>query len=98
MILNVPGSKTIKTVTLYTTDNAGNPAYGQEWTTAGTGGIWFLGVYQNGVLLNSQNSVNGQVNLDVFGDDSGYFRTGQQFSISIDFTDNTQVKALTSLP
>ncbi len=97
--LNVPGSKTIQTVTLYSTDNAGNPAYGQVWTTARANGFWVLGVYRNGVLLNPQNSVaSGQISLDVYGDDSGYFKTGQHFSITVDFTDNIEVKATTSLP
>jgi type IV pilus assembly protein PilA len=97
--LNVPGSKTIQTVTLYTTDNAGNEAYGQKWVTAGANGFWFLGVYRNGVLLNPQNSAaSGQVSLDVYGDDSSYFKTGQYFGITLDFTDNMQVKAITSLP
>jgi type IV pilus assembly protein PilA len=97
--LNVPGSKTIQTVTLYTTDNAGNPAYGQEWISTESGGFWFLGVYRNGVLLNPQNSVvSGQLSLDAYGDNSGYFQTGQRFGITIDFTDNIEVKAATSLP
>lgn len=93
--------KTVSVITLYSSDAAGNPAFGQVWNTA-PDGAWILGVYRDGTRLNPQDTVlsdrvTGPVAYEVFGNDSGYFKSGQYFGVTVRFTDNTEVKATTSV-
>jgi hypothetical protein len=102
--VDLNGSKSVQRMLLYTSDQAGNPALGQFWDSApNTNASWILGVFRNGTVLNTQPSilndpVGGQASYDVFSDNSGYFKAGQFFGITVYFTDGTLVKGVTSIP
>lgn len=96
--LDLSSPKTVEVITLYTTDDQGNPAFGQVWNTA-PDGFWILGVYRDGTRLNPQDTLlrdeaRGEVAYDVYGNDSGYFDEGQRFGVTVGFSDGTEVKAL----
>jgi hypothetical protein len=102
--VTVSTSKAVREIFLYTSDESGNPVGGQYWDSApNANSYWILGVFREGMLLNPtytvlDDPVVGIATYDVFGDDSGYFTSGQIFSVGVLFTDNTVAYGITSLP
>ena len=102
--VTVSAPKTVRGMLLYTSDGNGNPVGGQYWDSGpNASSLWILGVFRDGVNINPvQTVLNDPVDdiatYDVFGDDSGFFNSGQNFSIMVSFTDNTVAYGITSLP
>jgi len=87
-------SRGIKGLQLETVDEKGNPAGEQIWNTIPED-HWTLCVRDSkGKLLNPLDEehpvpVKGRVRLELYGADSGYFKKGQNFKLTINYIDNT---------
>jgi hypothetical protein len=92
----IEGSVELRYVTVFSSDDQGNPAGGQTWTSSG-GGYWVLGVVAGGQLLNAGQVETlgrlgaGTTRLDLYAGNSGYFNPGQPFVIELGFADGQKV-------
>jgi hypothetical protein len=88
---------------LFTADSSGNPALGEQWDTVANGQMlpfasgaiypsgtntWFLGVEENGTLLNAEDSTlpplaNRAHQLRLYAQNSGAFLPGQYFGLVV---------------
>ena len=99
--LNLPVPTEIESILIYTADAEGNPAGGQFWHTAETN-YWMLGVFEQGTQLNhnhvtSVGTFSGNVQFDLYGDDSGWFKKGNLFGLEVTLGDGTKLKKLISI-
>lgn len=99
--LNLPAPTEIKSIQVYSSDANGNPVNGQFWDTAGTQ-WWMLGAFRNGNQLNMHHvptlgTFSGLVQLDLYCEDSGYFKAGNYFGLKATFGDGTKIDRLTSI-
>ncbi|MCX6674311.1 MAG: hypothetical protein NTY37_11100 [Methanothrix sp.] len=99
--LNLPAPTEIESILIYTADASGNPVGGQFWHTAATN-YWMLGVFDQGTQLNynhvtSLGTFSGNVQFDLYGDDSGWFKKGNWFGLEVTLGDGTKLKRLISI-
>jgi hypothetical protein len=85
--LDLTPRQTITSILVYSSDANGNPAGGQFWHSSDNR-RWILGVVFSGRQLNhthvpSLGQFEGPVTLDLYCNDSGYFRTGQWFTVEV---------------
>jgi lysozyme len=85
--LNLPVPTEIKSILIYSADASRNPVGGQFWHTAATN-HWMLGVFNKGTQLNknhvpSLGNFSGQVQFDLYADDSGWFKPGNMFGLEV---------------
>ena len=99
--LDLPVPTEIESILIYTADASGNPVGGQFWHTAVTD-YWMLGVFDQGTQLNhnhvtSLGTFSGNVQFDLYGDDSGWFKEGNLFGLEVTMGDGTKLKKLISI-
>jgi len=97
--LYLPYPTEIKSVLIYSSDENGNPSGGQFWDTADNS-HWILCAFDKGDQLNknhipSLGTFSGQVQFDLYGADSGWFKPGNRFGIVVALGD---FQKLTSIP
>ena len=95
-------SRAIKALTLESTDEKGNPAGEQVWNTIPED-CWNIGVRDsNNKLLNPVDEENpipvkGRVRFELYLADSGYFKAGQHFKLTINYIDGTSDEIFTEI-
>jgi hypothetical protein len=99
--LDLAAPTEIESILIYTADESGNPAGGQFWHTSETN-YWMLGVFDQGTQLNhnhvtSLGTFSGNVQFDLYGDDSGWFKKGNRFGLEVTLGDGTKLKRLISI-
>jgi len=101
---NQPASREnrIKYIKLETTDEKGNPKGDQIWSTKPEG-HWILGVFdRSGKLLNPIDEshtlkIRDEIRLELYAANSGFFKEGQTFKLTINYTDDTSEEILTKI-
>ena len=83
--------RVVNFIMLQSANAQGQPTGGQVWDTT-PNQYWILGVYRNGRRLNPRDQnisdvVQGIANYQIYGNDSGWFRPGQNFRITVRFAD-----------
>ncbi len=101
LTLNLPGQKEVKSIEIYSADANGNAVGGQVWDTASTD-WWILGVfYQENQLdprhVPSLGTFSGDVQFDLYADDSGWFKPGNWFGVEVVLGDGTKLNKLVSI-
>jgi hypothetical protein len=100
--VTVTATDRVTAITLRTADAAGKPCCGQVWNTVPRDQWWILGVFRGGRQLNAvdeniSDPVGGSATYDVYGADTGYFRQGQRFVVTVEFRSGSCVEALTTV-
>jgi hypothetical protein len=86
--LELTARQTITSILVYSSDANGNPAGGQFWHSSNTR-HWVLGVVFNGRQLNHNHVPSlgpfdgGSTTFELHCNDSGYFKTGQWFTVEV---------------
>ncbi len=98
LTLDLPGQKEVKSVEIYSADANGNHVGGQVWHTASTD-YWILGVFYQGNQLDSNHMpslgiFSGNLQFDLYADDSGWFKPGNWFGVEIILGDGTKLNKL----
>lgn len=101
LTLSLPGQIEIKSITIYSADANGTHVGGQVWDTA-SASYWILGVFYQGSELDqhhvpSLGSFSGNVQFDLYGDDSGWFKPGNWFEVEVLLGDGTKLTSLVSI-
>lgn len=101
LTLNLPGQKEVKSIEIYSADANGNHAGGQVWDTA-SADYWILGVFYQGNQLDqnhtpSLGTFSGDLQFDLYADDSGWFKPGNWFGVEIILGDGTKLNELISI-
>ncbi len=96
--LELAGQAEIVSVALYSANEAGNPTGGQVWHSRNPA-YWVLGVFRDGRQLNASHAATlglhgGRFGLDLYANDSGWFRAGQPFLAEVELADGTKLKSL----
>jgi hypothetical protein len=99
--LSLPRQIEIKSIAIYSADANGTHVGGQVWDTAATN-YWILGVFYQGNQLDqhhvsSLGSFSGNVQFDLYGDDSGWFKSGNWFEVEVILGDGTKLTKLISI-
>lgn len=99
---NLPAPTEIKSIQVYNADANGNPVNGQVWDTADSN-YWILGVFDHDTQLNLHHvptlgTFSAPVQLDLYCDDSGWFKPGNWFGLKVTFGDGTKLERLISIP
>ena len=94
--------RTVDYIALYTADASGAAAGGQVWDTR-PNAYWILGVERSGYRLNPRDGdiadqIWGKVSYDVFADDTGWFKPGQNFLLLVHFMDGARITANAAIP
>jgi Domain of unknown function (DUF6777)/Protein kinase domain len=92
---------TVTDILLQTADDAGKPCCGQFWDTT-VNSYWILGVSRDGTRLNPtdrniSDHVTGTVTYDLYANDSGYFKTGQNYIVTVTLSDGRKLTAVAPL-
>ncbi|MBI2881105.1 MAG: PASTA domain-containing protein, partial [Candidatus Tectomicrobia bacterium] len=91
--------RVVKYLLLEAVDARGNRIFAAGgWDTSPGGTNRILGVYRSNRRLNPRDQaisdpVQGRVAYEVYGHDSGYFRPGQNFRLTVEFTDRGKASA-----
>ena len=100
----IEGSVEVRYVSVFSSDAQGNAAGGQQWTSlTGDHGIWVLGVFAGGQLLNAGLVETlgtlgaGTTRLDLYAGSSGYFNPGQFFVVELGFADGQKVSRVVEI-
>jgi hypothetical protein len=101
LTLTVSSPTSVTDILLRTADQNGQPCCGQIWNTT-VDSYWILGVYRDSSRLNPSDAnisdpVSGTVVYDLFANDSGYFKDGQPYLVTVTLAGGTQVGALTAI-
>ncbi len=101
LYLNLPASTEIESILVYSADSNGNPANGQFWDTA-YNNYYMIGVFDHGTQLNmihvpTLGTFSGPVQLDLYCEDSGWFKSGNWFGLEVTLGDGTKLKKLVSI-
>lgn len=96
--LDLPSSTEIKSILVYSSDADGNPVNGQFWDTAESD-YYMIGVFDRGTQLNMHHvptlgTFSGPVQLDLYCEDSGWFKSGSWFGLKVTFGDGTKLERL----
>jgi hypothetical protein len=88
-------------ITMYSADASGNPTGGFRWDTR-DGAYWLLGVLANGLILDTAHvpelgTFNGEVTLDLYAGDPGWFRAGNYVVVELGMRDREPVGTLVPL-
>ncbi|TAJ09996.1 MAG: hypothetical protein EPO61_04595 [Nitrospirae bacterium] len=99
--LNAGTGAEVTSIAVYSTDAGGNPVGGQVWHSATTN-HWMLGVFQNGRQMNPSHvptlgTFTGPVTLDLYGNDSGWFKSGNWFLVEVTLGTGTKIKKTVQL-
>jgi len=99
--LDLPSSTEIKSILVYSADADGNPVNGQFWDTA-ENAYYMIGVFDRGTQLNMHHvptlgTFSGPVQLDLYCEDSGGFKSGSWFGLKVTFGDGTKLERLISI-
>ena len=94
--LGIPKARQIFSIAVYSANAAGNPEGGQVWHSRESR-YWMLGVFSGEKQLNVSHipilgSFSGQTLFDLYCNDSGWFKEGQNFLVEIVLIDGTIVK------
>ena len=94
--------KVVTYIVVHSANSAGKPAGGQVWDTR-PGRFWILGVYREGRRLNPvdrniRDVAQGAARYELYGNDSGWFKPGQTFRVTLKFADGGEAVALTRVP
>ena len=94
--------RVVRTFLLQTSDPTGEPKHGQVWDTV-PGGNWILGVYRGGKRLNPRDdeisdAIRGKVQYELYANNTGWFKPGQDFVVSVRFQDGGETLALARVP
>jgi len=86
--LYLPCPINIESISIYSTDETGNPSGGQIWETTSKNNHWIVGVFDNGTPLNagyvpSLGVFSGQMRLDLYVANSGWFKPGNWFKVAV---------------
>ncbi|MEQ8222871.1 MAG: DPP IV N-terminal domain-containing protein [Candidatus Eremiobacterota bacterium] len=96
------GSKTVTNIRLESTDDRGNPKGNQVWSTQPKD-HWILGVVnEKKQILNPVNEdkpllVQGITRLELYAADTGWFKEGQNFKITVTYAEGTSEEILTKI-
>ncbi|MEQ8191079.1 MAG: hypothetical protein ABRQ39_24155, partial [Candidatus Eremiobacterota bacterium] len=96
------GSKTVTGIRLESTDEKGNPKGNQVWSTQPEG-HWILGVVnEKRKILNPVNGdkpllVQGITRLNLYAADTGWFKEGQNFKVTVTYVDGKREEILTKI-
>jgi hypothetical protein len=94
--LDTTPSQAITSILVYSSDANGNARGGQFWHTSDTR-FWILGVVLNGRQLNNKHvpslgSFEGPVTFELYCNDSGYFKTGQWFTVEVTLANGARTR------
>ncbi len=92
---------TVTDILLQTADQAGKACCGQVWNTT-VDRYWILGVYRDGTRLNPTDQnisdhVSGHVVYDLYANDSGYFKSGQNYIVTVTLSDGRKLTSVAPL-
>ena len=102
LLVNAPGTITVKSILLLLVDSAGNEVGGRYWDTL-PGKNWVLGVEQPaGNRLNPTDksiskTITGNTFFELYASDAGDFTNGQSFKAIVTYTDGSTIEALTTI-
>ena len=101
LTLTVASPTSVTDILLRTADQNGHACCGQIWNTT-VDSYWILGVYRGSTRLNPSDAnitdpVSGTVVYDLYADDSGYFKDGQPYLVTVTLAGGTQVEALATI-
>ncbi len=88
--LDLPYPTEIASISIYSTDEMGNPSGGQVWETTAKNQHWLLGVFDKDTQLNvgyvpSLGIFSGRVQFDLYVANSGWFKPGNWFEVTVNF-------------
>lgn len=99
--LNAGTGVEVKSIAVYSADAGGTPVGGQVWHSAAAN-YWMLGVFQNGRQMNPSHvptlgAFTGPVTLDLYGNDSGWFKPGNWFLVDVTLGTGVTIKKTVQL-
>ncbi|MFN0062824.1 MAG: hypothetical protein ACKVPX_09930 [Myxococcaceae bacterium] len=88
----------ITSIMLHSVDANGNTAGSQFWDTRAGDATWFLGVEEDGVLVNNADSSIPEVSagvhrLKLYATSSGYFGSGYHFRLALTLPDGSTLRS-----
>jgi hypothetical protein len=101
LVLSLPSATDIRSIAVYSADAGGTPQGGQVWHSASPN-YWILGVFQNGRQLNQTHvptlgGFPGETTLDLYCNDSGWFKSGNYFLVEIELGNGQKLRQVTQL-
>lgn len=91
----------VKSVAVFSADAAGTPQGGQVWHSAASN-YWMLGVFQGGRQINTSHvptlgTFAGPITLDLYANDSGWFKQGNYFLVEVLLENGGRIKKVVQL-
>lgn len=99
--LTLPSTMEVRSLGIFSATSEGTPAGGQVWHSA-NGGYWLAAVFRNGNALHqtyvaSLGQFSGEVILDVYCSDSGWFKPKNFFLVEVELGSGQKLRALTQI-
>jgi hypothetical protein len=91
----------LTSIAIYSVNDAGALAGGQVWHSKSSS-YWMLGVFQQGRQLNASHvktlgTFNGRQTFDLYCNDSGWFKSGQNFLVEVEYGAGLKVTKMVKL-